>query len=346
MLKMKDVTRVKKDPQAKEGDPEKDSFHGYQMSLFGQFLDNSPEAINKLSNSIELWDATPKYFMTRKAQSKVRKEGGYLDTIVRPFKHRNCEYEVTITPARVYDKKLKKEIEYFPSGREHVVELALRKLSARRGNGFANQYRSGVCFTAGELRDELAATEHTMSYDEVVQSLEILSGCNVVITPLNNKAKIKTSPLSSLVVVSQEDYRSDPKSRWRVDFSTLVTESINSVTYRQHDYRIVMALDDLARYLTLRMSHNWVQAEMTKWYPLKLSTIIRDSCLLASKKSHDNRRKLSRAFEQMILHKRITHVTEHDESRGPKNKMIDLTYHLHPHPDFVKEQKKANARFK
>lgn len=185
-----------------------------------------------------------------------------------------------------------------------------------------------------------------MSYAQVIECIEILRGCRVIINPLNNHAKIDTSPLSSLVVVGKEDYLKDTSSRWRVDFSMAVTQSINDMSYRQHDYTIVMSLNDLARYLTLRMSHNWTQAAMKDFYPLKYTTIQRDSCLIESNRSDDNRKKLNSAFEEMIAKNRLLNVTEHDEIRGKRNKLIDITYHLHPHPDFVKEQKCANHRHK
>jgi hypothetical protein len=330
--------------EAKKNTPSKGDFAGYQLNLFRDFLFNSDTDKDKLSNTIELWDAAPKYFMGRKKQITLRENGTFLPTLERGFVYKKQEYTIKITPARIFDKKTRKEIEYYPAAREELVEDALRKLALLDGFGFANQSRSGVAFTLHQLKKELSAQGHTMSYKQVTESLEILTSCKVEIAPLNGKAICLTSPLTSLVGVSKDDLKNDPDSRWRVDFSLLVTKAINTLNYRQFNYIQMMGhKSQLSRYLIKRLAHNFTQASMGKQYTLKMSTIARDSCLLDCERQNDNKRKIEGVFKELIANN-VLMMFEEIETRGSKNSLVDVTYKLYPHIEFVTEVKRANKR--
>lgn len=147
-----------------------------------------------MSNTIDLWDAVPKYCNGRRKQARLR-INGYLPTTQQDFLFKGKCFTVKIQPARVTVKG--KEIEYYPTAREGLVEDALRKLACEPGNGYYDNVRSGVCFTLYQLRKELKKTGHTLSYYEVVEALDILSGSKVIISPTDGKALHKTSPLTS-----------------------------------------------------------------------------------------------------------------------------------------------------
>jgi hypothetical protein len=109
-----------------------------QLSLFGEFL--PPEARDTYSNTLELYDAIPKYFSSKKSMAKLRRDGIFLKSLKRRFRHRDQYYELVIKPARVMDKD-GQEKEYYPSHQEEIVEEALKKLACDRLNGvFLNQW--------------------------------------------------------------------------------------------------------------------------------------------------------------------------------------------------------------
>ena len=66
-----------------------------QMSLFQTFIPRD----EKYSNTIELYDAVPKYFPV-KILSEIRISGVYLPVVTREFQHRGKSYQVEIRPAR------------------------------------------------------------------------------------------------------------------------------------------------------------------------------------------------------------------------------------------------------
>src|SRR3989442_15951943 len=66
-----------------------------QMSLFQTFMPRD----EKYSNTIELYDAVPKYFPVKKL-SEIRINDIYLPVITREFQHKGNSYQVEIRPAR------------------------------------------------------------------------------------------------------------------------------------------------------------------------------------------------------------------------------------------------------
>jgi len=86
--------------------PEKKAFQGKQLDLFQDFLCNTPAEQERLSNTIELWDAVPKYHINRRRQGKLRKDG-FLPTAERNFMFRGKEVTVKIRPARITATKIK-----------------------------------------------------------------------------------------------------------------------------------------------------------------------------------------------------------------------------------------------
>jgi hypothetical protein len=67
-----------------------------QMSLFQTFIPRD----EKYSNTIELYDAVPKYFPVKKV-SEIRINDIYLPVVTREFHHKGQAYQVEIRPARI-----------------------------------------------------------------------------------------------------------------------------------------------------------------------------------------------------------------------------------------------------
>ena len=101
-----------------------------QLSLFGSFISED----DKYSNTIELYDAIPKYFASSKQMEELREGGKYLPILERKFKHKGEDYAVNITPARIKDQH-GNEKEYYPTEREELVEEALKKIASDQRNG-------------------------------------------------------------------------------------------------------------------------------------------------------------------------------------------------------------------
>ncbi len=323
--------------------PSQEAFEGIQLSLFQDVLGNGVQEKDGLSHTMELWDAVPKYYYTRRQQAKIRKDG-LLPTAIRDFVFRGESLTVKIRPALItVDGKDKA---FYPSAREELVEDALRKLACKRGNGYldGNNNRSGVSFSLHELRKELKKRGHSLSYYQVTESLDILSSTVIEIAPLNGKALYKTLPLTTLAAVSKEDFKTDPGSRWYVDFSLLITENIKLIKYRQYNYGLMMGhKSQLARYLHKRMAHIYSQASLMHPYMITLNGIARDSGLLNWERPSANRQRMEKCLDELVKNDVLLSY-DRIEICGPKNKIEDIKYSLFPSQDFVKNVKRANKR--
>ena len=132
-----------------------------QLSLFQTFLPEDKQS-GEYSNTIELYDAIPKYFSSPNRMAQMRQGGIYLPVLRHDFDHNKMGYTVEITPARLIDND-SNEKEYYPTQREEMLEAALIKLACERQNGLYLDNEAGVQFTLYELRQELQRHGHSIN---------------------------------------------------------------------------------------------------------------------------------------------------------------------------------------
>jgi len=314
------------------------------MELFQNFLCNTEEERDRLSNTIELWDAVPKY-IPKNAQQRLRQPNGMMQSLTKVFRYRGKDFELKMFPARIETPK--GEQDTFPSEREEIIEDALRKLSVEKGQGFLDQEGAGVSFTIRQLRKLLEESGHGLPQKRIIESLKILSGTIIELTELNSNHAFYRSPIiTEIGAVSRTDWEKDPKSRWYVRFSPLVAESIHNTTFRQFDFTTMIShSSSLGRWLYKRMAHLYIQASLTNPYQIRLTTIKRDSGLLNASALRFDARTMRKAFNEMI-DKRVLLNVEENILCGPRRSMKDILYSIIPHPIFIRQIKAANKRMR
>lgn len=344
-MNKKSVTLKK--ARKEENLPSGNSFKSVQLDLFQSFLCNSDEEKDRLSNTIELWDSLPKYAVSQQAMNSMRTQEGLLPRLEKCVTYNHNEYRIRITAAIIDTEEGEKA--FYPSANEELVEDALRKIAAEQYHGFFDlpDFKSGVVFSLYRLRQELRKRGHTRSYREIVKSLNILAGSHIEIILPNGKGFAKTNYLPSLAAVSRHTLMEDPKAKWVAHFHPLVTQSIDTLTYRQFNYHQMMSCrTQLARWLHKKLSHNYVNASVTVPYQIGLAAVRRDSGLLEYKRTHDAIRKLESAFDELQQGDVLMSYRRIEEKRGTKNRVDDIKYSLLPHPNFVREIKAANKRLR
>jgi hypothetical protein len=334
-----------------------EAFQSNQLSLFQNFLTNTPTEREQLSNTIALWDAIPRYSITRNLQNRMRDERGNLELLKLNFRHNKQDYMATITPARIEIKDGPDKgntIDYYPSASEELVEDALRKLAASQQTqqGFFDRkgYVSGVAFSLYQLRDELARLGHTRSYSEIVLSLEILHKTNIAVTSPNGRDEVTRSStyLPALGAVRRKDIDADPAARWVVQFHPLVTRSIDGVTYRQFNYNKLMShRSQLSRWIHKQLVMKYNFAAIGNTFKMMFSTIQRDSALLGGyKETRQAVVAVVDSFQELKNSGLLMNFEKGNETRGQRNKLVDVEFILTPSIDFVREVKAANKRLK
>ncbi len=321
-----------------------------QYDLFTQFFGKS----ENLSNTIELWDAIPKYSFTARMQAQKRDSSGRLPVYQRSFEYRPAPKAdnptlvctVSLQPASILIDG--KRVDCYPSADEELVEEVLKKIFTDQACGLHNSRRgeSWVRFTLHMIRTELARRGRTRSIAEIKQSLEILSKTVLDVTIEGRGAKkiVYTNPiLNDLTRVTRAELREDPKAMWTARLPALISTSINALSYRQFNYAILMDLKSpLARWLHKRLSHEYTNAHLSHPYSILFSTIARDSGLLHNCRPSANLQTVERALDE--LKERRVLWTYSAERRDEKTAILDVLFTLTPHSDFVDDIKAANAR--
>lgn len=338
----------KETPNARQlATPDKSEFDNRQLSLFQSFLSNTDEESSQLSNAVDLWDSIPRYSISRQAMTKTRIDGQFLKKHSATFHHKGRSYTRVISPARITDHD-GQERDYYPSATEELVEHALRKLATEQQAGYFDKpnYRSGVVFTLYQLREEMKRRGHARSYQQLVESLDILSHSIIDIIPEGEGEAVLTSTyLPSLMAVSRKQLATDPKSKWAVQFHPMVTGSIDKVTYRQFNYHLMMSHPtQLARWLHQQLVLKYTFANHHAPFEMRYSTIKRDSGLLDGyTRDRDGIEAVHSVFED-LRKCAVIQGYERKDTTGPRNKLIDVVFTVRPSVDFIRETKAANRR--
>ena len=316
-----------------------------QYDLFTTFFGDRSE----LSNSIELWDAIPKYAISARKQASLRDEKGRLPVHRQDFQYRanGSDRAATISmrlqPATISVDGVDRD--FYPSANEELLEEVLRKIFCDQQYGIhdVKDYASWVKFTLYMVRKELKERGHTRSHDEVRQSLEILTRCHIEVTMQGHKkALYSASALPELMCNGRDDYLADPKSKWAARFPALISRSINQIDYRQFNYGKLMQLPTpLARWMHKRLSHNYTNANIRHPYHILYSTIERDSGMLQHVKPDRNLKTVDQMWETLKDAGVIMWVKRIDGA-GPDHS--DIRYEVIPTDQFTKDIMAANAR--
>lgn len=322
-----------------------------QYDLFTTFFGEAA----KLSNTIEVWDAIPKYAVTPRTQSSLRSadkrlpvyEYRFVYTTRRDGQRIERPCRVAIQPASI--KTEDGYVDFYPSTDEELVEEVIRKIFADQRCGLhdSDNAESWVQFSAQMVRKELKVRGKTRSLDEIKRSIEILSKTHVSLFVDDTNDPVYAAPiLSDVTRVTRQKYLADSSATWLARLPALISKSVNELTYRQFNYGVLMSLSaQLARWIYKRLSHNYINAGLLAPYETLYSSIRRDSGLLMYARTNDNLKSLESAFDE-LLSSRVLNRWERLEERKQGRKILDIKYRLSAHSDFIKDVKAANARLK
>lgn len=327
--------------------PARVHFENQQLNLFQSFLANTDAERDRLSNAVDLWDNVPRYSITPRAMSKARVGGKFLEHHEAEFQYRDRTFKRTIFPARAQDLDGVHR-DFYPSANEELVEDALRKLAIDQQAGYFDKptFRSGVMFSLHELREELKRRGHARSYQQIVLSLNILSGSVIQIDATDGGEGFERSTyIPHLAAATRKRLKDDPKARWIVQFHPLVTASIDKLTYRQFNYDLLMRLDtQLARWLHKQLVLKYTFASITTPFEMRYSTIKRDSGLLDGyERDRKGIEAVDAAFADLTK-KELLLMVKRANITGPRGKLLDVVFTLTPSLDFVRDTKAASRR--
>ena len=316
-----------------------------KKKLFEQYKHSRPEQLTffelisegeeKYSQTTELYDFLPKYFWGK----AERVNGVFLPRLERDFVYKKQHYELTILPASVEDENGDEKY-YYLTKRESLIEDAVIKLMVE-GYGVFLDGQASVRFSLYNLQKELKDHGHSYSYDELKAGLRVLSRTLIQLRSPEANIELEFHPFTALGFKGEEG-----ESQTFVMLSPLVCKSIFEQTYRLLNYEKVMAYRSvIARQLHKRLSHHYIQASLFDKYEILLTTIVRDFGLTRQKRLQQNWQEVEKAIQELrdsnvILNCYAARI----EDTSARKKLIDVKIAIQPHPEFIAEMKKANAK--
>lgn len=328
--------------------PPVEAVQSKQYDLFASFFGDP----KNLSNTIELWDAIPKYSVTARQQNALRDDRGRLPVHVSEFEYsspsldRPARCRIKIKPALIeVEEGIFKD--FYPAQSEEIIEEVLKKIFTDQQYGLhsPHEQESWVRFTLHMIRKELRERGHTRSLDEIKRSLEIMASTSIdVEMEGRGRGVIYTNPiLSNMTRTTRADIEEDARAKWTAQLPALISKGVNELDYRQFNYALHMRLSTpLARWLHKRLIHRYRQASLTTPYRFLYSTIARDSGLLNNKRMSANVKALDEVLDELKAEGVLFNITA--EKRFSGRKLDDVAYQVTATPDFTSEVKAASAR--
>jgi len=311
-----------------------------QMSLF-EILDPRPRADSgPYSNTIEFYDSLPKYSWEAQREFKDLKNA----ILTRRCVLRGIEFTAIIKPA-IIRKPDGSTVLIYPGPREELLEDALRKLAVS-GNGAIIEGRAGVTFTLYQLQQELASTGHSYNLNEIKEAIQVCRGATLECQQIDGESYISSSFFPMVGLTTRGDFlKKGGNARCYVQFSPMVDSSIQSLTFRQFNYRLSMGIKSpLARFLFKRMSHYYVQASEKNPYTPSLVSFLSQSPRVPSPRMPENIRAMKNALDILVEHEVIERYEANPAKKGRKT--LDVYYVIYPHPTFIKDAIIANKKAK
>jgi len=314
-----------------------------QYDLFSKFLGDD----DGLSNTVELWDWIPKYSVSKRQQNILRNIDKRLPILKYQFEYKNVPCEIVVQPASVKQPD-GSFIDYYPSAREEIIEDVLRKIFTDQQYGIHDQKErdSWVKFSLHMIYKELKKRKKTLNKNEISEALEILSS-SVIKLYINDKLFYSSAVLSDMVRIGHDEYMEDRDNSWAARLPSILSTSLENITYRQYDYALGMSMKNhLSRWLHKLLSHKYVYADFSTPYKILYSEIYKNSGILSGTGTpKDRRNKVTLSLEELKALKVILNYTE-NRVIGYKGKIENIEYILMAHPNFVRSIKAANKRQK
>lgn len=336
--KKKSVKKKMKMPPSKE-------IKNVQHDLFSDFLAND---ISEVSNTVDLWERIPKYFLSPQEQKKLRTAEGLAKPYIQEYtlKGQNGEplpYRLELQPALI--KQLDGEyIAFFPTKAEEIIEEVLKKIFTEQNLGIhdSKNAESWVKFSYSMINKELRKNKCSRTHQQIKHSLEIMSKC--ILTVYEDSEEIYTGAiLQDYCSVDRKQYLDDTKALHVARLSVFISHAVNTLQYRQFNLRRLTACkEQLSRWLLKRLINRFHYASLTTTHHFLFSTIKAESSLLRLAREIDNRIKVIAALEELKNTGTIFNYNILDIKEG--RKIVDIKYTITPTHEFSREQKAANAR--
>lgn len=292
-----------------------------QHDLFSDFLAND---ISEVSNTVDLWERIPKYFLSPQEQKTLRPEKGQPDPYTQEYilKGENGEpqpYKVRIQPALI-EQSDGEFIAFFPTKAEEIIEEVLKKIFTEQNLGIhdVKQAESWVKFSYGMINKELRKNKCSRTHKQIKHSLEIMSKC--ILTVYEDNEEIYTGAiLQDYCSVDRKHYLDDTKALHVARLSVFISHAVNTLQYRQFNLRrLTSCKEQLSGWILKRLIAKFIYASLITTHDLYYSSIKSASLLLRAKHEGKNRLKVLAALDELKANGTIYSYEIEEKREGRK----------------------------
>lgn len=310
-----------------------------QLDLFSQFVTNTK---SEVSNTVEVWESIPKYFLTPAQVKKLRTNTGHADPFEWNYTEKSNNFTVRIQPALIKHGNGKYQA-FFPGVTEELVEEALKKFLTIQNHGIhdASKIETWVRFSLSMIQRELKARGRDRNRNQIKHAIEVMNKCHVSL--FKEKKEVWSGAiLQDLVTVGREEYIKNTDAHHIGRLPLFISHAINQLEYRQFNYDRLMSCDEqLARWIYKRLINRFRQANLMNNYHFMYSDL-KESGLLQQARETDNRKKVISALNELVAKNVISQYLINEQKKG--RKVQNTKYTIHPTNQFISEQKAANKR--
>jgi len=311
-----------------------------QMSIF-EVIESG-----QYSNSVDILDLLPRFLNKNPKSHDGRLEPiRYYPTV--KIGGVDLRLEVTITPARIENRE-GRFVDMFPTAREKVVELGIRKI-AFSGEGRLFNGQAGTLFTLRQLHRLLEDNNRGYGMKDINEAIEVLRKTSMDIKCLSDDLfpRVSVNYISDSYIQTKQAYHAGVNdSKCFVVFNTLVTDSVNAKTLRAYNYKQLFRYkNNLADYIHFRITRNMIHAKYNgrdNQFRISQTTLQRDSAFEVYANYRDNKRQVITALDRMQKEGAIDRHWHKDEKEG--RKIVNTMYFMEVSEQFCNEIIEANIR--
>lgn len=312
-----------------------------QFELFQNFISNEKADI---SNTIKLWERIPKYFPAR-TMAKLRSKDGLAKPFQFDYEEKGIKHSVKIQPALI-EQKNGEYLACFPSGSEETIEEVLKKLLSEQQYGLHDtrntKPETWVRFSISMLAKELKERGCSRSKAEVKKSIEIMAK-SIISFYREGKEIWSGTILQDLLTVERQDFAENPDKLHAARLPIFISQAIETLEFRQLNYKRLMKLKQLTRWIYKQLVNEYRQANILNDYHFLFSNL-KSSGLLQQKIENENRKNVISALEELKRNDVLLSYETKEKYQGQK--IIDVKYTVVATIKFTTEQKAANKRNK
>lgn len=323
------------------------------------------------TNAFEFYEAIPRFLAGGDKSKYITPEGeiaqvkrnadGTSLPIEKYFTHRGTGYNLEIAPTVV--KRKEKRISLFPGVREEIIEFVIFKIAMEKGyfaggddEPTATPDNYMVHTTVYEIRQELKKRNDTknssFNHTQIMEALEVLSKTNYTITAENNeKEGGKIFRLFEGFTYIRDKNKSKDSARdatLQIRLNQYVGKAILAKNWRQIGYNTVIEENSfLGRWFRKYLSLRFTQADATKTFNIRLSTVINHSGISPYKEVKDGLKFVKMTLDNLDIVSKVTVEKVWEINPETKRKRLtDAKFIIWPSRGFIEEQIRANAHSK